>query len=140
MLPLDGAYAIANAAFAEADRREISPVSIVVIESTGVVRLAWRSDAQGSFGVTSARAKAESALGFGLSTRRMQVIFGGNPSATAGLNGATRGRFIPVAGGVVISTAAGTVIGAAAISSGDPGADDEMVREAVRISGFQSLE
>jgi uncharacterized protein GlcG (DUF336 family) len=140
MILLASATAIATAAFAEAQRREIVNISIVVINRAGVVRLAWRSDTQGAFGIDTARSKAECALGFGLSTRRLQTVFGPNPSATAGLNAATRGRFIPIAGGVVVASTDGTIIGAAAISGGNPEADDEMVRAAVSAAGLNPLE
>ncbi len=139
MIALATARRIATAAFAEAARREIHNISVVVTDAGGGVTLALRADTQGAFGIETARAKAESALGFMMSTARLAAIFGGNPTATAAIHGAVGGRFIPIAGAVVVTDADGRTLGAASISGGNPAADDEVVRVAVASVGLVCL-
>lgn len=136
MIPLALARSIATAAFAEGRRRAIDDITVVVVEASGAVRLALRSDTQGGFGVDTARAKAHSALGFGMSTLRLAATFGSDPAATAGINAAVGGCFLPIAGAIVVTDAGGTLLGAVAISGGNPTADDEIARVAVTDVGL----
>lgn len=136
MITLALARTIATAAFAEGRRRGIANITVVVADPSGAPRLALRSDAQGGFGVDTARAKARSAIGFNTSTSRLAAIFGGNPAATAGINAAVGGCFLPIAGAVVVTDGDGTLLGAVAISGGNPTADDEIARVAVTDVGL----
>ena len=136
MIPLLVARRIADAAFAEAARRTIHNITVVVADPSGGIRLALRSDAQGNFGFDTARAKAESALGFNTSTARLSAMFGADPAATAGINAAVGGRFMPIAGAVVVTDPDGTPRGAVSISGGSPAVDDEIVRVAVCAAGL----
>lgn len=138
MITLAQARHIADAAFAEGQRRNIANISVVVTGLDGVPCLALRADTQGAFGIDTARAKAETALGFRLSSWKLSQIFGNKPAATAGLHAATRQRFIPIGGAVVVHDAMGQVLGAASISGGNPQADDEIIRVAVEQAGFQA--
>ena len=139
MIPLLLARQIATAAFAEGMRRGIDNITVVVADPSGGIRLALRSDAQGCFGVDTARAKAQSALGFNTSTLRLAATFGSNPAATAGINAAVGGCFLPIAGAVVVTDAEGAVLGAVSISGGNPVADDEIVRVAITDAGLIAL-
>lgn len=136
MIPLQTARRIADEAFAEATRRGIDNITVLVADPSGAVRLALRNDAQGAFGFDTARAKAQTALGFGKSSKRLAEIFGDDPAATVGINAAVGGCFIPIAGAVVVHDAANTVVGAVSISGGNPLADDEVARAAVERVGL----
>ena len=139
MMSLELARRIATAAFAEGSRRGIDNITVVVADPSGGMRLALRSDAQGGFGVDTAFAKAQSALGFNTSTARLAATFGQNPAATAGINAAVGGCFLPIAGAVVITNGEGTVVGAVSISGGNPTADDEIARVAIQDLGLIAL-
>lgn len=131
MMTLALARDVAAAAFAEAARRGIVNIGVVVTDASSAPVVALRSDSQGSFGIDTARAKARSALGFGYSTKKLAAIFGGQPASTAGIDAAIGGGFIPIAGAIVVTDQQGTVIGAASISGGNPDDDDAIARIAV---------
>ena len=66
MITLETARKIADAAMADAQKRNIAKWSVVVTDQGGNIRIAMRADASGNFGVDIARGKALSALGFNL--------------------------------------------------------------------------
>ena len=130
---LELATKIAQQAFAEGATRGVLNMSCVVTDAGGHVRLAMRADGQGIFGVETATAKAVSSLGFGRSTLLLMPNF--DAGAVAAINGATRGRFAPLGGGVVIVDADDEPIGAVGISGGLPAVDDEIARAALGVCG-----
>ena len=136
-ISLDLARRIADAAMEEAARRSIAKAAVVVTDVGGDIRVALRADAAGAFGVDIARGKAQAALGFNLSSLRLSQVFGSSPSATAAINAATGGRFVPLGGGVLVVNAEGQVLGAAALSGGLPEVDDEVITMAIRAAGLE---
>lgn len=134
-LTLQTSLQLAQRAFAEGAQRRVVHMSCVVTDAGGHVRLAMRADGQGIFGVETATGKAVSALGFGRSTLLQTGSFDG--AATAAVNGATRGRFVPLGGGVVIVDGDDEPIGAVGVSGGAPAVDDEIVRAALEACGLQ---
>ena len=137
MLSLADARKIADAALEEASRRNVVKCSVVITDAGGHVRLAYRADGQGIFGVQTATAKATTALGFNRATLALTPFF--SDQATAAISGATDGRFAPLGGGVVVTNLAGDILGAAAISGGLPEVDHEIIVAAVASQGFSSL-
>ena len=135
-ITLEIARRIADAALAEAEKRGLTKTAVVVTDLGGDIRVALRADAAGGFGVQVARGKAQSALGFNSSSLKQAQIFGSSASATAAINAATGGRFVPLGGGVLVVNSAGHIIGAAAVSGSAPEVDDEVVTLAVRTSGL----
>ncbi|WP_394762683.1 heme-binding protein [Phenylobacterium sp.] len=136
-ITLADALKVSHAALAGAAARGISKASVVVTDPGGHVRCALRTDGQGIFGVKTATAKAVSALGFNRPTLALTPLF--SDQATAAISGATGGDFAPLGGGVVITDAAGTIVGAAAISGGLPEADHEVIVAAVEAQGFKTI-
>jgi uncharacterized protein GlcG (DUF336 family) len=135
-ISLDVARQIADAALAEAFERKVLKAAIVVTDLGGDIRVALRADAAGAFGVETARGKAQAALGFNVSSLKLAQVFGSSASATAAINAATGGRFVPLGGGVLVIDAEGAIIGAAAMSGGLPEVDDEIITRAVRAVGL----
>lgn len=135
---LDAARTILDAAFAEAQRRGTRDVAAVVTDVGGNVRAAYRSDGWGAFGIDIATAKARTALGFSRSTLQTGATFRENPSAVTGINAAVGGNFIPLGGGIIVTDAAGEIIGAAACAGGAPDADHEVIVAAVKAAGLNT--
>jgi uncharacterized protein GlcG (DUF336 family) len=131
------ALEIAQSAFAIAEERGLTKLSVVVTDPGGHVRVAMRGDGQGIFGVETATAKAVTALGFNRPTLALTPFF--SAEATAAISGATRGRFAPLGGGVVITDAAGAIVGAAAASGGLPQIDHDVIVAALEAHGFTAL-
>lgn len=136
-LTLALATTIAQAALEAGAREDVHALSVVVTDTGGVIRVAMRGDAVGLFGIDIALAKATTALGFNRSSMQIAKSLGTNPAATAGLVGATSGRFMPIGGGVIIVDDAGKIIGAAAVAGSAPENDERFVIEGVRAAGFQ---
>ena len=136
-ITLDQAQAVAAAAFAEAAKVNLSVMSVIVTDAGGHIRLAMRSDAQGTFGIDTALGKARTALGFNRSSLLLGKTFV-DPCGVAALSGATNGAFLPLGGGVVIQQD-GVTVGAAAISGGMPDVDDQLIRAALSACGFTAL-
>ncbi len=136
-LSLSDARRIADAALQGASDKGLAKVSIVVTDPGGHVRVAYRTDGQGIFGVETATAKAVSALGFNRATLALTPLF--SDQATAAISGATGGRFAPLGGGVVIVDADQRIVGGAGLSGGLPETDHAVVVAAVEASGFFTL-
>ncbi len=136
-ITLADAQAVAAAAFAGAAKVNLNVMSVVVTDPGGHIRLAMRSDAQGTFGIDTALGKARTALGFNRSSLLLAKTFV-DPCGVASLNGATNGAFLPLGGGVVVQKD-GVTVGAAAISGGMPDVDDQLIRAALEACGFTAL-
>jgi uncharacterized protein GlcG (DUF336 family) len=138
-LTLEIATRMAQIAFAEGEARGITKMSIVVTDAGGHIRLAMRNDAQGNFGVETAQAKCTAALGFNRSSLALASIFA-NPAAVAGLQGAVKGRFLPLGGAVVVADGDNNILGAAGISGGLPEVDHAVIVKAVEEVGLHAMD
>lgn len=129
---------IADAAYAEGEKQGVINMAVVVTDAGGHIRLAMRADKQGNFGVETAQAKCTAALGFNRSSLGLAKIFE-NPVVVAGIQGAVKGKFLPLGGAVVVTDADGDIIGAAGVSGGAPAADDAIITAAVKSVGLVPL-
>jgi uncharacterized protein GlcG (DUF336 family) len=137
---LETAKAIIDAAFADAAQRGMKGMSVVITDTGGNIRAANRSDGAGGFGVDIALTKARTAVGFNNATINIAKVFGENPAAVTGLSAATGGRFIPLGGGIIVTSADGEVIGGAAFAGGAPQIDHEIIVAAVKAAGLNTPE
>lgn len=137
-IPLKAALDIAQTAFAEGEKCGVVNMSVVVTDAGGHVRLAMRADGQGIFGVETAQGKCTAALGFNRTSLHLSKIFD-NAAAVAALQGATKGKFVPLGGAVVVTDADGDIIGAAGVSGGLPDVDEEIIVAAVEAAGLKVL-
>ena len=137
-IKLKTALELAQFAFTDGERRGVVNMSVVVTDAGGHVRLAMRADGQGIFGVETAQAKCTAALGFNRSSLLLSKTFE-NAAAVAGLQGAVRGKFLPLGGAVVVTDAEGDIIGAAGVSGGMPDVDEEIIVAAVEHVGLKVL-
>ncbi len=136
-LTLAEATTIATAAL-EAGRAEaVQAVSVVVTDPGGCVRVALRGDAAGLFGLDIALAKAVTALGFNRPSSAMGKVFGANAAAVAGLTAATGGRFLALAGGVLVF-ADDVLVGAVGVAGSLPENDERFAVAGVVAGGFVS--
>jgi uncharacterized protein GlcG (DUF336 family) len=129
---------IAEHAYAEGEKQGVINMAVVVTDAGGHIRLAMRADKQGIFGVETAQAKCTAALGFNRRSLHLSKIFD-NPVVVAGLQGAVKGKFLPLGGAVVIADANGDIIGAAGVSGGAPAVDDAIIVAAVEAVGLTAM-
>jgi uncharacterized protein GlcG (DUF336 family) len=132
---LELGLAIATAAQRHAREKNLPGITIVVLDMDGAIRVALREDPQGTFGIDVALAKARTALGFLSSSLAISKMFS-DPIPVTGLTAATDGKFLPIAGGVVVNDATGRRIGAAAVAGGPPQIDHDIVCAAVESAGL----
>lgn len=137
MVALATATQIAQTAFAEGEKHNVTVMSVVITDAGGHIRLAMRSDAQGIFGVDTATGKARTALGFNRTSLHLSKIFT-DPCAVAAITAATGGAFVPLGGGVVVQLD-GVTVGAAAVSGGLPDVDEAIIVVAVEAAGLTVL-
>jgi uncharacterized protein GlcG (DUF336 family) len=137
-ISLETAMEIGRIAYLEGASRGVTAMSVVVTDAGGHVRLAMRADAQGIFGVETATAKCTAALGFNRSSLVLSKNFE-NAAAVAGLQGAVGGKFLPLGGAIVVTDAAGDIVGAAGVSGGMPVDDDAIIRAAVEAAGLHAF-
>jgi len=135
---LKTALEIAQTAYAEGEKRGVVNMAVVVTDAGGHIRLAMRSDGQGIFGVETAQGKCTAALGFNRTSLHLSKVFD-NAAAVAALQGAVKGKFLPLGGAVVVTDADGDIIGAAGVSGGLPEVDEEIIVTAVEAAGLKVL-
>jgi uncharacterized protein GlcG (DUF336 family) len=125
-LNLEQASKIVDTALAKARELGLKPLTVVVLDDGGNVKVLKREDGPGAaFRPSIAMGKAWGAVGMGVPSRVLEQRAQERPHFINALVGASKGRLVPVAGGVLIRDAAGTIIGSVGIS-GDTSDNDEI--------------
>ncbi len=125
-LTLAQAEQLAKAAIASARAKALNPMSVAVIDMSGHVKFALREDGAGLAGVDIALGKARAALTFGCTSKQIADALAGDPLAGPSVLAALQGRVILLAGGVLVTDAAGATIGAIG-AAGDAPVNDEAI-------------
>ncbi|WP_334175037.1 heme-binding protein [Pseudoxanthobacter sp.] len=132
-LTLAAATRMVEAGFERAAELKLKPVAIAVLDAGGQLKTFARQDAPALLRADIAIGKAFGALAVGQGTRWLNRTALERPHFMLGLEGVSRGRIVPVIGGVLIRDAAGHVIGAVGVS-GDLSENDE----ACAIAGIEA--
>ena len=122
-LSLATANHIADAALAEARKRAMRPMTVVVLDAGGADVVVKREDAASPLRPKIARAKAAGAVGMSRGGREIRKTAESNPIFFSMLMEVTDGNISPVLGGVLIRSD-GDIIGAVGIT-GDTAENDE---------------
>ncbi|MBS7541854.1 GlcG/HbpS family heme-binding protein [Ancylobacter oerskovii] len=123
-LTLDKADIIGRVALEDARARGARPLTVVVLDAGGHVKLVRREDGSGIARFEIAYGKAWGALGMGISSRGLAARAATMGTFFAALAAATDGRVVPVPGGVLVRDAEQRIVGAVGIS-GDTSDIDE---------------
>lgn len=124
-LSLDQASLIVDTALAKGRELDLKPLSVVVLDDGANLKAFKREDGQaGPLRPAIALGKAWGAVGMGLGSRAIEALAIGRPQFFDALVGASGGRGVPVAGGVLIRDATGEVVGAVGVT-GDTSDNDE---------------
>jgi uncharacterized protein GlcG (DUF336 family) len=124
-LTLTAANCIADKALEKGKELNFSPLTVVILDAGGQIKVVKRDDGSSLLRVEIAMGKAWGTLGMGFGGReiaRRAVKQAGFYSALSDMSG---GRMVPVPGGVLIKSAGGEIIGAVGIS-GDTSDNDEI--------------
>jgi uncharacterized protein GlcG (DUF336 family) len=122
-LSLANASVIVDATLAEARKRKLKPMTVVVLDAGGHDVALKREDAASPLRPKIARAKALGAVGMGRGGREIRRTSETNPIFFSMLMEITDGNISPVLGGVLIR-ADGEILGAVGVT-GDTAENDE---------------
>jgi uncharacterized protein GlcG (DUF336 family) len=138
-ISLADANSIITHAMKLGDERKLSPLTVCILDSGGHVVAVQRQDGSSIMRFEISQGKAYAALGLGRSTRFMQEVLSVQwPGFVEALSVAAQGKFIPVAGGVVIRDVDGDVVGAIGVT-GDSADNDELIAvDAVAALGLSA--
>lgn len=125
MVTLDQASVIVDTALTAARAHGFAPLCVVVLDPGGHPRAMKRDDGAAISRPEIATAKAAGCLGMGFGGRELARRAQAAPGFIAALNSIFPHGILPVAGGVLIRDAAGTLLGAVGVS-GDTSDNDEV--------------
>lgn len=135
-LTLDQAQKIVSGALAAGRDTSLAPLTVVVLDAGGHLVAMAREDGSGTLRFEVARGKAVGALGLGLGSRTIGARNQGRDAFLAAVAAASDGRFVPVAGGVLILNGARQVIGAVGVSGDVSDADEACAVAGVEAAGL----
>jgi uncharacterized protein GlcG (DUF336 family) len=119
------ASTIVDAALKKARELKQMSQTVIVLDAGGHVVCAKREDGSGIVRFEIAIGKAYGALGMGWGSRTMMERAAQNPNFLTAIVGASGGRLVPNAGGVLIRDG-GKIIGSVGVS-GDTADNDEII-------------
>lgn len=132
-LPRDAVRKLIDAGLAQAREWKLPPLSIVVLDAGGHVVVAEREDGCSPLRFPVAMGKANAALGMGIASGIIGERNAQRPAFLASVAAAADGRFVPVAGGVLILDSDDKVIGAVGVSGASSDEDQQ-----IAIRGIES--
>ena len=137
-LPLSAASTVVDAALAAGRAAGMAPLTVAVLDAGGHLVALKREDGSGILRPEIAIGKAWAALGMGQSSRAIRDRLHENPAFLNALAAASGGRFVAAPGGVLITDAAGDVVGAVGISGDRSEKDEYCAILGVRAAGYAS--
>jgi uncharacterized protein GlcG (DUF336 family) len=141
MVPLSlvQARSIIDAALVTARQAGFKPMGVVVVDAAAQVLASAREDGASAMRLDIALGKAAAAIGFGVNSRvlaeRTKVL----PVFLSSVASATDQKFVPQTGAVLITDAAGTVLGAVGASGGTGDEDEQIVIAGVAATGLHHV-
>ena len=124
-LALEQATTIIDAAFAKGAEIDCRPLSVAVLDDGGNLVAFKKQDNSSVLRFDIAMGKAWGAIGMGISSRKLEESAKERPYFINALIAASGGKLVPVAGGLIIHSADGEVLGAVGVT-GDKSDRDEV--------------
>lgn len=128
--------AIIDGAFAEARKADMEPLTVVVLDGGGHVIAAEREDGCAPLRFPVAQGKAFAALGNGAASGIVGERNAERPAFLASVATAANGRFVPVAGGVLVLDDDDLVIGAVGVSGASSNEDERVAIAGIEAAGL----
>lgn len=133
-LTLNQARALIDAALAAARQHGFKPMGVVIVDAAAQVVASAREDGATALRLDIALGKAAAAVGMGVNSRMLTQRAKDLPAFFNAVSVASQQKFIAQTGAVLITDAAGAVIGAAGASGGTGDEDEQIV-----IAGIASM-
>ena len=138
MTTLAQAEELASATLAHGRSVGAAPLTVAVLDAGGHLVVLKREDGSGILRPQIAVAKAWGALGMGFSSRELGRRAEHQPVFFGALAAVAEGRLAPAAGGVLVGTPDGAVIGAVGVSGDVSDVDEDCALAGVRAVGLRS--
>jgi uncharacterized protein GlcG (DUF336 family) len=138
MTTLAQAEELASATLAHGRSIAAAPLTVAVLDAGGHLVVLKREDGSGILRPQIAVAKAWGALGMGFSSRELGRRAEHQPVFFGALAAVAEGRLAPAAGGVLVRTPDGAVIGAVGVSGDVSDVDEDCALAGVRAVGLLS--
>lgn len=135
-LTLAQAETIAAAALAKGHEAGFLPLTVVVLDAGGQIKVVKREDGCSILRPEVALGKAFGAMAMGFGTRELARRAQAVPGFTNALSDLTGGRAVPVPGGVLIRDAAGTLLGGCGMSGDTSDNDEAALVAAIEAAGL----
>jgi uncharacterized protein GlcG (DUF336 family) len=135
-LSLQQASLIADKALERARALDLAPLTVVVLDAGGHMKAAKREDGSSLLRPEIALGKAWGVLGMGFGGRELARRAARAPQFFAALSELSQGRMVPVAGGVLIRTAEGAILGAVGISGDTSEKDEDCALHGIAAAGL----
>lgn len=123
-LTLAQANVIIQAALEQGTALRLQPLTVAVLDAGGHLIALQRQDRSSNVRPQIAMGKAVGALALGMSSRKIGEIASERPTFINGVGALTPGGLVPSAGGLIVTTADGVVLGAVGVT-GDTSDNDE---------------
>ncbi|HEY0801623.1 MAG TPA: heme-binding protein [Steroidobacteraceae bacterium] len=133
MIGLDSAVTLIDGSLKHARGLGLQPMTVVVLDAGGCLVALKREDGSSLLRPRIAQAKASGALGMGMGSRALAERVESHSAFMNAIIGLADGMLVPVPGGVLIRSAAGSILGAVGIS-GDHSDKDE----ACAVAGIEA--
>jgi len=128
-LTLEQANTIIDVAMQKGRDGKMRPLSVAVLDAGGNLVAFKKADNSSVLRFEIAYGKAYGAIGMGMPSRNIETMAIQRPHFANALAAASGGRVIPVAGGLVIKSKDGEVVGAVGVT-GDTSDNDELAGKA----------
>jgi uncharacterized protein GlcG (DUF336 family) len=132
-ISLEQARRIVEATLRAGRERGLAPLSVVVLDAGGHVKLFEREDGASNLRFEIAHGKAYGALGLGVGSRAIMRRAEQQPTFVAAVTAAFGGALVPVPGGVLVKDPSGDLFGAVGVT-GDSSDNDE----AAAVTGIEA--
>ena len=137
-LTLAAAQQIVSVALTHARTKNMKPLAVAVLDARGALKAYAAEDKTSLRRFDIARGKAYGAIAMGVGSRTLGKMAAERPHFVAAAGNAIGGTLIPVAGGVLIKTSEGELVGVVGIS-GDTSDNDEAAATAgIAAAGFKA--
>jgi uncharacterized protein GlcG (DUF336 family) len=135
-LSLEAASRIVDGALQRAQELKLKPLTVAVLDAGGHLIAFKRQDHSGILRPDIALGKAWGTLGMGAGGRALAQRATAAPAFYAALVGASQGRVIPVAGGVLILDTNREILGAVGVSGDVPDNDESCAVYGIELAGL----
>ena len=136
-ISLAKAETIADSVLRNGQQRGTSPLTVAVLDPGGHLVAFKRQDGSGILRPQIAFGKAWGALGMGKGSAGLEQMALERPTFFASLSVAAEGRLLFAAGGVLVKTNDGAVLGAVGVSGDTSDRDELCAVEAITAAGYQ---